>query len=478
MYSGGDLWTLEARVILDPESIVDLRSQLSNTGLKLISDNNKASLMSNITDEHLSTAAFERSDRKVSLFGHKPLDSKQHLVHGNMVAYRAKMHLVYITFPKTLVQIGHPANFTHNARAFLGNVFPIREAKNRMTQKDRIKLHACVTRTREMICGFDGWRGIRGVADDGAGSSSFQRNDVMEARGWYDSQAGENSIFKVETVFLGYVISSDGFRPDKREFRALRGSRRRGTGNRWGSAEQEAFDRTKLLFADSILLERPNDSLPFQIYTDASSYGYGAILCQTDEDNKRHVIATASRGLSRTESNASITELEISAVYFALQKFRQYIFNRQIIIFTDHVSLAFLSRCKLTNSRISRYVHEILAHDVTIRHIPGADNIFGDCLSRLNSKSGLPETITAPAYEIAVMKMDSTRNGALTRKFRRIADLQQEDSTIRALMDKAREISQVKDEVYGLRSGILYKLHGRNIQKWKIYIPAVWRMNL
>ena len=59
--------------------------------------------------------------------------------------------------------------------------------------------------------------------------------------------------------------------------------------------------KTKHLFAESVLLQRPDYKLPFIIYTDASFKCLGSVLTQQEEDGQFRVIATASRGLAQQE---------------------------------------------------------------------------------------------------------------------------------------------------------------------------------
>ena len=318
----------------------------------------------------------------------------------------------------------------------------------------------------------------------------------------------KSEFFKKETNFLGYVISSEGIRPNSDRIKSimdipapknlkqlrrfigimnyqsrflinyathiapLRELLKKDVKFRWTSVEQQAFERTKESFAHSVLLEGVREDLPFILYTDASMRGYGAILCQKDENDDNHVIATASRGLTRLESNASVTELEIAAVYFALLKFRQYVYDRKIILYTDHISLSFMNKCKLTSSRISRYVHTIMSHDLEIRHIPGSSNIFSDCLSRLTSNQGLPETVNSPNYEVAILKLRCSEHKKLVERFKKIRDLQRADEELNKLLACAKDISETGTECrIAVKDGILYKLHGKDVVKWKIYIP-------
>lgn len=324
-------------------------------------------------------------------------------------------------------------------------------------------------------------------------------------------------FFKPEVKFLGYVITENGIKPDvdriesikvipapknvkqlrrflgilqyqakfiinyASEVAPLRELLRSDVKWCWRDNHEIAFNKVKELFAQSILLERPDMSRDFIIFTDASKLGYGAILAQVDKEGQTHVISTTSKGLTRIESQACITELEISAIYFALQKFRLYVFNRKIKIYTDHVSLAFMSKCKLASNRIGRYIHEIMSYDVEIAHISGKDNIFSDLLSRLQRESDIPENISHPKHEVSIMKVECT-NRELVKKFKDVAALQQRDPQLLELRKKAVDIFEMAQDInvnsnfknkLGLSKDILYKLDCKDITPiWKIYVPS------
>ena len=51
----------------------------------------------------------------------------------------------------------------------------------------------------------------------------------------------------------------------------------------WGPQQQQDFEEIKAQVAKSIILMYPDINKIFHIYTDASDYGFGAVLCQVKD---------------------------------------------------------------------------------------------------------------------------------------------------------------------------------------------------
>ena len=81
----------------------------------------------------------------------------------------------------------------------------------------------------------------------------------------------------------------------------------------WTASCQEAFERLKSMLTSPPVLSYPDFSEPFQLHTDASGEGLGAVLEQTS-DGVGHPVAFASRTLSKPEQRYGITELETLGV--------------------------------------------------------------------------------------------------------------------------------------------------------------------
>ena len=82
------------------------------------------------------------------------------------------------------------------------------------------------------------------------------------------------------------------------------------------------------------MLHPPDLTKPFQLWTDASKKGFGAVLEQTVEEGCRHPIAYASRATNDAEQKCAPTELEVAALVFALEHFQVYLLGNKV---TDRV---------------------------------------------------------------------------------------------------------------------------------------------
>ena len=90
------------------------------------------------------------------------------------------------------------------------------------------------------------------------------------------------------------------------------------------------------------MLAYPDFSKPFELHTDASILGLGAVLYQVEGKDKR-VIAYASRSLTPSEKKYSAYKLEFLALKWAVtEKFRDYLQMKHFTVLTDSNPLAYV----------------------------------------------------------------------------------------------------------------------------------------
>ncbi|KAJ8735117.1 hypothetical protein PYW08_014367 [Mythimna loreyi] len=130
------------------------------------------------------------------------------------------------------------------------------------------------------------------------------------------------------------------------------------------------------------VLSCPDYNRPFEVHTDASNYGIGAMLTQTI-NSKEHPIAYMSRSLSASERNYSITERETLAVITALEHWRCYLENgKMFTVYTDHSALKWFLSLNNPTGRLARWGVRLSSFHFEIKHRRGSDNVVPDALSR------------------------------------------------------------------------------------------------
>jgi hypothetical protein len=116
---------------------------------------------------------------------------------------------------------------------------------------------------------------------------------------------------------------------------------------------------------------------------DASDYAVGAVLGQRKE-GRVHTVYYASKTLSGAQLNYATTEKELLAVVFAFEKFRSYIVNSKVIVYTDHAAIKYLMAKKEAKPRLIHWILLLQEFDVEIRDKKGVENVVSDHLSRMN----------------------------------------------------------------------------------------------
>lgn len=170
----------------------------------------------------------------------------------------------------------------------------------------------------------------------------------------------------------------------------------------WSEECQESFTKLKAALVNPQILQYPQFDKEFIITTDASKFGIGAVLSQIT-DGEDLPIAYASKAFDKGELNKSVIEKEMTAIYFAINHFKPYVFGVKFVVRSDHKPLEYLFSMKDPSSKLSRMRMELAEYDFWIEHIKGSDNVVADALSRIDFKDikNIPE---ANAQVLAVTR--------------------------------------------------------------------------
>ena len=157
----------------------------------------------------------------------------------------------------------------------------------------------------------------------------------------------------------------------------------------WGAEQEEAFRKLKQLLATPPILGFPNYAMPFELHTDASGLGLGAVLYQMQEGKKR-VISYASRGLTKSERNYPAHKMEFLALKWAVtEKFRDYLYGHSFTVYTDNNPLTYVLTSAKLDATGHRWLSELANFDFNILYRPGRNGQDADALSRMRNETEL-----------------------------------------------------------------------------------------
>ena len=104
---------------------------------------------------------------------------------------------------------------------------------------------------------------------------------------------------------------------------------------------------------------------PVIILCDASKKGLGAVLQQQQNNQNWKPVSFASRFLTDFEAKYSINELELLAVVWAVEHFKNYVYGIKFQVISDHKALSSVLRPirgnKTFSSRLTRWVDRLFA---------------------------------------------------------------------------------------------------------------------
>ena len=209
---------------------------------------------------------------------------------------------------------------------------------------------------------------------------------------------------------------------------AATGSKKKGAPLTMTGSQLEAFNAIKAMLTSPPVLAVEDPARPYEVITDASGLGIGAVLLQRDDEGNPRVVAYESKafaskgdavkaqfdaegtagqrpsGLDEASLEDASGKQELAALIHALKIWRCNLEGADFTVYTDHNPLVHL----LTKKDLNRWQVRILDTLATypglrIEHIPGVTNI-ADGLSRIDHKiaklAEMPHTPKEPGVAL------------------------------------------------------------------------------
>ena len=170
----------------------------------------------------------------------------------------------------------------------------------------------------------------------------------------------------------------------------------------------KAFEELKLRCMTAPVLVITDFKKPFQLETDASKEGLGAVLLQETDDGQYHLVAFTSCELKGGEPKYHSSKLEFLALKWAVtEQFREYLQYQPFAIRMDNNPLTYILTTPNLDALGHRWVAALAGYNMKLEYLKGSNNKVADALSRVSTQKLDEETVTE--------LLNCTRNGSATR---------------------------------------------------------------
>ena len=157
--------------------------------------------------------------------------------------------------------------------------------------------------------------------------------------------------------------------------------------NRFTMTERQrnAFFKLKELVSNTNHMRHPDATQEFHVFTDASQIGLGGMLAQwSPEHNQYQPVAYCSKVFSQTQQRWHVSEQELYAAIYCIEKWGRLLHGNKFILHTDHKNLEILfAKAKdFKSGKLFRWAVRLQDYHFECHYIKGSDNTIADWLSR------------------------------------------------------------------------------------------------
>ncbi|KAL5796687.1 hypothetical protein ACOSQ2_001507 [Xanthoceras sorbifolium] len=222
----------------------------------------------------------------------------------------------------------------------------------------------------------------------------------------------------------------------------------------WTDEAKLAFENLKRAMTQTPVLALPDFNKTFEVYTDASGEGIGAVLVQD-----KRPLTFISQALGPMKKAWSTYAREMLAVIHAVKVWRPYLMGRKFTIVTDQQALRHLLQQKIVTPEQQKFMVKLLGFEYDIVYQPGKENKVADALSR---KEGSPMMWTVYEEESPGLAALSGAEWKIWDKIREAVKMDAKTQEICRKMENKDE----GVERYKINNGLVY-------YKSYLYVPDV-----
>jgi hypothetical protein len=128
----------------------------------------------------------------------------------------------------------------------------------------------------------------------------------------------------------------------------------------------QLFHTLKKALISAPVIQPPDWHLSFEIMCDVSDYVVGTVLGQS-KDKKHYAISYTSKMVTRPQLNYAMTEKELLATVFAIEKFRSYSVGAKVIVYIGHAAFKYLLMKKDAKPHLIRWILILQEFDLEMR---------------------------------------------------------------------------------------------------------------
>ncbi|XP_075131928.1 uncharacterized protein LOC142204512 [Leptodactylus fuscus] len=258
----------------------------------------------------------------------------------------------------------------------------------------------------------------------------------------------------------------------------------------WGIEQERAFQTLKDALTNPPILAYADYHLPFQLYTDASQYGLGAVLSQIQNGEER-VIAYGSwslRDSERNPANYSSFRLELLALVWAMtEKFTGYLTGAEVQVLTDNNPLAHLDNAKL-GALEQRWMARLSKYRYSVKYRSKNENQNADALHTIQTGDHPPikerhRPIPPAQYQQVKGLLQNMKDSGVIRDSRSpwaapLVLVKKKDGTIRLCVDyrklndithkDAYPLPRIEESLAALQSAVYFSVLDLTSGYWQV----------